>query len=349
MNLYERVLNHVYFTVIIWEHVKEKNTQCIFVNKNNIEVKRGMTIDDYFKNYPFLESSYKKLLDTNKEQTVIHEDENITMFHLSDNEEAKQKNVDTYYEIRTYIKSYYNNNILSHISSQTRTPLNTILGMTSLLLETTLTPVQKKYIIEIKNSSYDIMSLMNDLVDLINLGKNKVGINLKTLNLKQCVIDSLKISFLKHSSVVNFSVKIDNKLPKFIVTDEKRLLQILTNLIKYSLKNTDVNNISLEIVPFIENDKGCPFEYINVSQHKRNILFIIKDNGAGFDEDNIKYIDTILGVGKQTEVKSYQNGELNLLISKYVCNLLCGNVWFKSSKDLGTIYYFNIICDISSE
>jgi hypothetical protein len=314
----------------------DDNVKCIFTNKNNYNIKIGMLLSEYLIVNRQLRPTYNKFLLTKKAQSMNNLDENIRVFELSNN---------TFYEIRTNIKKYNNNNILAHVSSNVRTPLNTILGMISLLTDTELSPLQQSYVTDIENSCYEIISLMNDLVDIVNLGKNNVRIKQKNFNLKKCIIDALQIQFSKHSSVIKLNLKIHDEVSKIIKSDEQRL--ILINIIKYIIKNTNTDNIDLEVRYYLQDDcKQCPFGCAEEYNDKRNLLFVINDNYMNYNDEYVYQIEETLGMGDY-DIKHYTNNDINLLIARFICNLLGGNVWIKINNisDIYSITYcFSIMC-----
>jgi two-component system, sensor histidine kinase len=334
MSIYEKILNNVHFAVIVWEK-KNDIILCTFNNKNNEDAKVGTNIESYLNKNHKLQALYNKLFELKKDQDITIDNEYIKLYYQPD---------DIYYEIRSDIKHIYNFNMLSFISNQTRNPLTSILGNISLLRDTELSNIHKNYLNTIEQSSYDIISLMNDLVDIINLGQGKIKINAELVDFKKCVTDALKIAAVNSEKKLSFTYKIDNNIQKNIKTDRKRLTQILINLIKIAATNTEFGTIKLEIIPFTkENQYDCPFEFID-HESGTNILFIIRDTGSGLDRDTIMHMESVLGIQKHN-VKTYQNYEFGLSICKYLCNLMKGNIWFKSLQDFGTIYYFNIVCE----
>src|ERR1700744_5920527 len=128
MNLYEKILRNVYFTVIIWEQTTD-GILCVFTNKNNI-VKQGTKLDMYLEKNINLSQVYNKLLYSKKEQDISIDNEHIVLFYMPDN---------IFYEIRTNIKNTYNFHLLAYISNQTRNPLTSILGSIFLLKDMELT------------------------------------------------------------------------------------------------------------------------------------------------------------------------------------------------------------------
>ncbi|AYV78740.1 MAG: putative sensor histidine kinase [Edafosvirus sp.] len=112
-----------------------------------------------------------------------------------------------------------------------------------------------------------------------------------------------------------------------------------------SIKNTDQGSINI-FVSLLENNIS-PFEYIKSKVPKYNIVFKIKDTSNGLTSNDVKAIESILRI-KEHDIKKYYNHEFSLIISKYLCNLMSGNIWLDNEQGFGTIYYFNLLCSSPS-
>lgn len=328
--IHEKILNHLHFTIIVWE--LSTDIKCIYTNNKLNDVKVNTLFTDYLSSNLYLVDKYNLLFEKKTHQTIMRNNETIELFSLTDT---------IFYEIRTNIQKYYNYDLISYISSQVRSPLTTIIGSLNELLEMNVDNKTKTYLNEIESSSYDIITLVNDLTDLVNLGKNNVHLQMKTIDIKQRLPETIKSVFFKMIDDRTIKFMIDTSLPKFVFTDETRLSQILINILKYILKNTSTNSITIGM-SLNDGKHNCPFEYFSGSD-KLNILFTISDTKSTYSENQITSIEEILGL-ETKNVKSYHNCELNLLLSKYICNLLCGNIWIDVNSDNNITYYFNIVC-----
>ena len=78
---------------------------------------------------------------------------------------------------------------------------------------------------------------------------------------------------------------------------------------------------------------------------RNRILFKIKDTGSGIDEDKKKIVDKVLNIKQISNIKSYKNTGFGLLICRDLCYLMGGNIWYKTEEDMGSIFYFTLVCD----
>jgi K+-sensing histidine kinase KdpD len=333
MDLYEKILKDFYFNVIIWEKT-DSGLICVFSNDKNTTTKYKSSLSDYLKTNNSLENSYTQLLKTNKEQNITLDNQDINIYMLDTN---------TFYEIRTPVKTAYDYTILSNISSQIRDPLTNMMGATSTLTESNLTKQQKQAVAIIEKSVYDVLALTNDVIDIVNLKHNKIKLNYEFSKLSTCISNTFEVIKARaNSKKVTITTKIDSTVPDNVKIDTKRLMQILINILYFSIKNLDSGHIIINVT-LLKNES--PFETPELAKPKYNILFKIRDS-AELSINTIKYLENVLGLKTYMDIKSYNNiSELGIIISKYLCNLMGGNIWFKDATEFGTTYCFNIITE----
>ena len=354
MDVYEEILKTLSFEIVIWE---QKNNEyiCKFSNKKNNLAQQGTQLDKYLEHNATLKQLYTKIFETKEEQHLTTSDQNIVLYRLCDPEQLSDSVCHSiYYEVRTNIpKQIPNFNHMSYISNQIRGPLTTMMGTISELSESELTPKQTSQIDLIEKSNFELISLANDIVDVVNLSQNNIKLNLEYSNLKKNVIGAIEIvnSYLQKKNV-NINLKFDRNIPNILLFDPQRLKQILVNILTISLKNTDQGFVNISVSLFnppigsTESNNplagGGPYDYVKVDPPKYNILFKIKDTCDGMSTADVESIERILGINGG-KFKNYYNYEFTLIISKYLANLMCGNIWFENEPEFGVIYYFNII------
>jgi signal transduction histidine kinase len=182
---------------------------------------------------------------------------------------------------------------------------------------------------------------------MVNLKTNKIKLKYEKVSLNKIaeetsniVLEDIKKKKLK------FNIKVSDDLPDMVSVDPSRLVQIVVNMISNSLKHTSDGSINLDISLFdIDNFPEFPFTYSDLPDNKYHILFKIKDTGSGIDEDIKRIVDKVLNIKQINKIKSYKNTGFGLLICRDLCSLMGGNIWYKSEEDMGSIFYFTIICD----
>ena len=230
---------------------------------------------------------------------------------------------------------------LANCSHSIRTPLNGIVGMTSLISDTKLDEEQKNYVEMLKESGYNLIRLVNDILDYSKLESGKLVIHNESFYLKECIESAHDIVLYKaNEKNINMYHHIENDVADFIISDYNRLKQILINLyynaIKFSPNNTKI--------------------YTNISIKEKNgdeicILFSIRDQGIGItDEDKHKIFISYNQLLNELNEKNNEGTGLGLSICKELCNLLKGQIWLESTEiENGSEFCFTIKTKISLE
>lgn len=174
------------------------------------------------------------------------------------------------------------NNFFSGISHDMRTPLNAIIGLCELAEKYTGDINEMKtYLKNIRVSSTQLLHLVNDILNLSQIEQNKIALNAKTFNLKQCINDTVSVYYSRAQSekkTLHVSFQIYNET---VLSDDFRITQIINNLISNALKYTQSgNSISLEVKQL----------NINAANEMAQYEFIVEDNGIGMSEDFLKRI-----------------------------------------------------------
>jgi len=220
---------------------------------------------------------------------------------------------------------------VADVSYEVRTPMNTIMGMTSLLLGEDITPKQKDYIETIRKSGEAMMVLINDIFDLSKTDKGGVVLEHQPFSLRGCIEESLElVSAQADKKGLNLVFAIKYGTPDIIVGDHGRLRQVLVNLLSNAVKFTYAGEIAVSI------------SAKNLGDNKYLISFVVKDTGIGIPPDKIDHIfqpfDQV-----EKEVKITDDGAgLGLPISKRLVELMGGTIWAKSEVGKGSTFYFTI-------
>ncbi len=216
--------------------------------------------------------------------------------------------------------------LLHTVSHDLRSPLNTILGYSELLEQTSLTIKQHKYLNNIKSESGYVENLMNDLLDFSKLKSGKLGIHKINFNPYDLLKETAEnIAKLSSNKKVTLSLSIAKNVDKMVHGDSFRLKQILTNLIGNAYKFTPKGRVTIK-AKIITNS-------LNIS---------VIDTGIGIPKTKLKSIfKEFTQVNNKTE-QNYRGYGLGLAISKKLIGLLNGKISVKSNVGHGSIFTIQV-------
>lgn len=217
---------------------------------------------------------------------------------------------------------------LHNVSHEIRTPMNAIIGFSSLLSDPELSKAEHlQYVDIISQSSNQLLSIINDIVDIANVESGQVKLNIMELNLNSALF-ILNEQFSYRDNQSKILIKLTTGLrddEAIIVTDRTKLIQILTNLIANSLKFTKQGQIDFGYVlkdGFLE--------------------FFVRDTGIGISNDHIgKIFDRFYQVDGAVS-RQYGGTGLGLSICKAYVELLGGKISVESEPGIGTTFIFTI-------
>lgn len=247
---------------------------------------------------------------------------------------------------------------LANISHEIRTPMNGILGFSELLKMPDLTQeMRDRYIHVIEQSGIRMMNIINDIVDLSKIEAGQENINLQETNINQ-VLKDLLIFFLPEARSKGINLSVTNSLSdesSTILTDQTKLTQVLSNLIKNALKFTEKGAIEFgynKIItsanggsPGISRKKtfsGFFNSFSDTSHEKTELEFYVQDTGEGIPEEQAKFIFDRFRQGSISPSRAYEGAGLGLSISKAYVEMLGGRIWVTSQTGQGSTFHFTL-------
>ncbi len=221
---------------------------------------------------------------------------------------------------------------LATMSHEIRTPMNGVIGMSSLLAETTLTEQQRDYTNTIINCGESLLNVINDILDFSKIESGNMELEHEDFNLRACIEDVLDIFGTKAAALeLDLIYKIDDNVPIQIVGDNLRLKQILTNLVSNAMKFTQKGEVFIG-VHLIKSDGAD-----NVTLH-----FEIRDTGIGIPAEKLNRLFKAFSQVDSSTTRKYGGTGLGLAISDKLVSLMKGDFHVESEEGKGSVFAFNI-------
>ena len=229
---------------------------------------------------------------------------------------------------------------LANMSHELRTPLNGILGYAQILGRSKVIPEKERHGVNIIHQcGSHLLTLINDVLDLSKIEARKLELTPKAIHLPSFLQGVVEICRVRSDQKgIDFIYQPDPNLPTGIETDEKRLRQVLLNLLGNAIKFTNEGSITLK-VEAIESNATMPLP---------RLKFQVIDTGVGIASDQVnKLFQAFEQVGDRK--RQSEGTGLGLAISQRIVQLMGGEIQVESQLGVGSTFYFEVALPITTD
>ncbi|MCD8739740.1 response regulator [Mucilaginibacter roseus] len=224
---------------------------------------------------------------------------------------------------------------LATMSHEIRTPMNGIIGMSSLLTETSLTDQQRMYTDTITNCGDNLLNVINNILDFSKIEAGGMELEAVDFNIRQCIEEVLDIFSTRIADIgIEIAYLLNEDVPASIKGDKIRVQQVLTNLVGNAVKFTQKGEV-----------------IVKVSRGKLNgddveIKFEVCDTGIGIPPEKRERLFKAFSQVDSSTTRKYGGTGLGLVISEKLVNLMSGQITVTSEVGKGSTFAFSVVAPI---
>jgi len=221
---------------------------------------------------------------------------------------------------------------LTTMSHEIRTPIHGILGFTSLLEQTELTPTQKRYLDIVNSSTNGLLKIVDNIIDFSNIESGTLSLESVPVNLKELIRENFEFhSPINTKKEIHYHLELAQNIPPCVIIDWKRLKQIIINILDNSFK-------------FTTHGGAVDFHVEHIFQANDRVIlrFRISDTGIGISDEQQKKILEPFGQADSSKTREYGGMGLGLSIATQLLLLFHSKLELQSALGEGSIFTFSI-------
>lgn len=229
-------------------------------------------------------------------------------------------------------------NFLANMSHEIRTPINTIMGMDEMILRETTEKVVEEYALDIKTASQNLLSLINDILDITKIESGKMGIVKGEYDFMSLMHDVLNnVTLRAKEKNLEIRLNIDSEIPSNMLGDDIRIKQVLTNIITNAVKYTQEGYVEISA----KSNKSFG-NYTDLS-------FYIRDTGIGIKQEDIKRMFDSFERLEVSRNRNIEGAGLGMTITQNLLKMMGSTLNVESVYGEGSTFSFTITQEIVND